>query len=194
MTTRKMELETNYNEYLLRAIDFAHKAHRKQWRKCTHTPYITHPLGVMQILITCGRDIHVETIFAGILHDTIEDTDITYNDIKEEFGERVANLVQAVTKDPDKNSKEQKLEIIEKLETAEQDVIYLKFADSLHNMQNFLHDISFLEENIWDNFNGGKEAQYQYFKGMLNIFKRKLDKRHFQIWEQTRIDLFGENS
>ena len=78
-----------------KAIDIAKKAHQNQFRK-TGEPYIVHPLAVKKILEEWGMD--EDTIIAGILHDTIEDTDLKLEDIKQEFGESVAFLVDGVTK------------------------------------------------------------------------------------------------
>ena len=78
-----------------RAYNMAHKAHGEQLRK-SGEPYIIHPLSVAVILAELGLDI--EIIIAGILHDVIEDTTYTYDDIKNEFSERVALLVDGVTK------------------------------------------------------------------------------------------------
>ncbi len=78
-----------------KAIEFAKNAHEGQFRK-TGEPYIVHPLAVKKILEDWGMD--EDTIVAGILHDTVEDTAVTLEDIKKEFGESVAFLVDGVTK------------------------------------------------------------------------------------------------
>ena len=77
------------------AIDFATKSHSGQKRK-TGEPYIIHPLAVAGILIDWGMDI--DTVLAGVLHDTVEDTDTTLEDIEKLFGRDVAFLVDGVTK------------------------------------------------------------------------------------------------
>ncbi len=77
------------------AIEVAKKAHEGQFRK-TGEPYIIHPLAVKKILEEWGMD--EDTIIAGVLHDTVEDTDLTLDDIRKEFGESVAFLVDGVTK------------------------------------------------------------------------------------------------
>ena len=77
------------------AIDFATQAHEGQKRK-SGEPYIIHPLAVMNILREWGMD--EDTVIAGVLHDTVEDTGVTLDEIKEKFGETVAFLVDGVTK------------------------------------------------------------------------------------------------
>ena len=91
MTIRKAK----ESERIKRAVALATKAHEGQFRK-TGEPYIVHPLAVKKILEEWGMD--EDTIIAGILHDTVEDTDLTLEEIKKEFGESVAFLVNGVTK------------------------------------------------------------------------------------------------
>ncbi len=78
-----------------RAIEIAKHAHEGQFRK-TGEPYIIHPLAVKKILEEWGMD--EDTVIAGVLHDTVEDTNLTLDDIRQEFGESVAFLVDGVTK------------------------------------------------------------------------------------------------
>lgn len=88
-------MEKKDSERIQKAIEVAKKAHTGQSRK-TGEPYIVHPLAVKKILEEWGMD--EDTIIAGILHDTIEDTPLTLDEIKNEFGESVAFLVDGVTK------------------------------------------------------------------------------------------------
>ncbi len=83
------------SERIDKAVKVAQEAHDGQFRK-TGEPYIIHPLAVKKILEDWGMD--EDTIIAGILHDTLEDTDLSLEDIKNEFGESVAFLVDGVTK------------------------------------------------------------------------------------------------
>ncbi|MBR3236489.1 bifunctional (p)ppGpp synthetase/guanosine-3',5'-bis(diphosphate) 3'-pyrophosphohydrolase [Candidatus Saccharibacteria bacterium] len=83
------------SERVRHAVEVARSAHEGQFRK-TGEPYIVHPLAVKKILEEWGMD--EDTIIAGILHDTVEDTDLTLEDIRKEFGDSVAFLVDGVTK------------------------------------------------------------------------------------------------
>ena len=83
------------SERLKRAVSLATKKHSSQLRK-SGEPYINHPLAVKKILEEWGMD--EDTIIAGVLHDTVEDTDLTLDEIKKEFGDSVAFLVDGVTK------------------------------------------------------------------------------------------------
>lgn len=123
------------------AVELATKAHEGQSRR-TGEPYIIHPLAVKKILEEWGMD--EDTIVAGILHDTVEDTDVTLEQIKEEFGETVAQLVDGVTKlgkirknmkDLDTYLPETKDNFLRLMIATGNDirVLIIKLADRLHN-------------------------------------------------------------
>jgi GTP pyrophosphokinase len=123
---------------LTRAFEFARTAHVGQLRE-SGEEYITHPLGVALILTEIQMD--VETLCAALLHDVVEDTGVSAETIAREFGERVANLVDGVTKLTRldfKNRQEQQAENLRKMFLAMAEdvrVILIKLADRLHNMR-----------------------------------------------------------
>ena len=131
------------SERVAKAVTIARKAHEGQFRK-TGEPYITHPLAVKKILEEWGMD--EDTIIAGILHDTVEDTGLTLGDIKKEFGESVAFLVDGVTKlstarngmrDIDSYLPETKDNFLRLMIALGDDirVLIIKLADRLHNLR-----------------------------------------------------------
>ena len=133
----------SYNKFLKsdslnKAYNFAMDAHQNQKRD-EGVPYIIHPLAVANILTELKLD--SATITTGLLHDTIEDTNVTYETVKKEFGEEVANLVEGVTKISaleDKASNDSKAENFRKLILATSKdirVLLVKLADRLHNMR-----------------------------------------------------------
>jgi GTP pyrophosphokinase/guanosine-3',5'-bis(diphosphate) 3'-pyrophosphohydrolase len=132
-------------ESLNKAYNFALDAHQNQKRD-EGVPYIIHPVAVANILTELKLD--SATITTGLLHDTIEDTNVTYETVKKEFGEEVANLVDGVTKISaleDKASTNSKAENFRKLILATSKdirVLLVKLADRLHNMRtiNFVKD------------------------------------------------------
>jgi GTP pyrophosphokinase len=123
-------------QLLQRAFDVASRWHSGQFRK-SGDPYITHPLAVAWILAGLGMD--TTTLVAGLLHDTIEDTDYTLEQIRSDFGEEVALLVDGVTKlDAVKLGDAAKAETIRKMVVAmakDPRVLVIKLADRLHNMR-----------------------------------------------------------
>lgn len=125
-------------QLMRKAFEFAFDAHREQLRR-SGQPYFEHPLEVAKILT--GLKMDYETIAAGVLHDVAEDTDITIERVKEEFGESIANLVDGVTKISEikllefeerqaENFRKMLLSMVRDIR-----VILIKFADRLHNMR-----------------------------------------------------------
>lgn len=123
---------------LRKAVHFGAHVHEQQMRK-SGEPYITHPITVAAILATLHVD--VDTLIAGVLHDAIEDTDATFEQLSQEFNKDVAYLVEGVTK-LDKlkfrNLKEAQAETFVKMLFAMAEdirVIIIKLSDRLHNMR-----------------------------------------------------------
>ena len=137
--------------YINRAFQYAYDGHNGQNRK-SGEPYITHPLHVA--LYLCELNFDKETIAAALLHDLIEDTDISYEDLKKEFGEEVADIVDGVTKlDKIKYSsnEEAKADAIRKMVIAMSKdirVLILKLADRLHNIQTIEYHQDWKQEKI----------------------------------------------
>ncbi len=131
--TRKVD-----TKLIMRAYNFANEKHNGQTRK-SGEPYIIHPINVAYILAEIGLD--EPTICAGLLHDIVEDTPVTYEDLVEEFGEEIANMVQGVTKLSSiqfASVEETQVENYRRMFLAmgkDIRVILIKLADRLHNMR-----------------------------------------------------------
>ena len=94
---------------LVAATDFAARKHKDQRRKDSdQTPYINHPIGVAQILSKEGSVTDVDVLIGALLHDTVEDTECTFEEIEKEFGSRVKSIVAEVTDDKNLEKMERK--------------------------------------------------------------------------------------
>ena len=133
----------NYNKFLnpetlSKAYTFALNAHKDQKRD-SGDPYLSHPIAVANILSDLKLD--SATIATGLLHDTIEDTNTTYNMVQKEFGKEVADLVEGVTKISElegniiKNSKAENIRKLILATSKDIRVLLVKLADRLHNMR-----------------------------------------------------------
>ncbi|MGA8154055.1 MAG: bifunctional (p)ppGpp synthetase/guanosine-3',5'-bis(diphosphate) 3'-pyrophosphohydrolase [Terriglobales bacterium] len=129
-------------ELVRKAYEFSQKNHAGQLR-ASGEPYLVHPLGVAQVLAEMKMD--PVAIAAGLLHDSVEDTSVTVVDIRKEFGEQVAHIVEGVTKISQidfATREEQQAENLRKMMLAMVDdirVILIKLADRLHNMRTLEH-------------------------------------------------------
>jgi (p)ppGpp synthase/HD superfamily hydrolase len=141
-----------------------------QFRKGTDIPYIAHPFNVGVILAKEGFS--DEVIVAGILHDTVEDIEeITIADIRHEFGDRVAAIVEGCS-EPDKSLpwRDRKEHTIKYLKTAPFEVLCVTCADKLDNITSIARDYSTHGDELWKRFNVGKEEQSWYYHSLVLSF------------------------
>ncbi|CAL8127076.1 unnamed protein product [Orchesella dallaii] len=132
---------------IIYAVDFAARKHKNQRRKDPEkTPYINHPIGVAHILIQEGGIEDGEVIQAAILHDTVEDTDTTFEELEEHFGKSVANIVREVT-DNKLLSKEERKELqVKNASHKSLQAKLVKLADKIYN----LRDLNRVLPEGWD--------------------------------------------
>lgn len=151
-----------------KAIMFAASAHKGMYRKGNHQPYIFHPLEVLSLVSMMTDD---DDILCGaILHDTVEDTPVSIDDIKKEFGDRVAKLVSHETEDKrgqvNKTGTwvERKQESIDGL-NAEKDIgaKMICLGDKVSNLRSF--HLLYLQqgEDMWNNFNMKDPKQHYWY-------------------------------
>lgn len=164
------------------AIIYATVMHQGVIRKRDKIPYILHPMEVAQILSTMTDD--QETIAAGILHDIVEDTDGTLNEIRLRFGERVAFLVESETESqyPDENREKswklRKEESLKKLrESDDLGTKRLWLADKLANIRSLARDYSENGESMWSNFHQKDPAMHcWYYRTVAEYLELDLNK------------------
>jgi guanosine-3',5'-bis(diphosphate) 3'-pyrophosphohydrolase len=191
-------MDNKHHSIINEGFIFANEGHKNQKRK-SGEPYITHPLQVAIYLSEINLDI--ETIIAALLHDLIEDTDITYEDIMSKFGKEIADIVDGVTKlDKIKynTTEEAKADAIRKMVIAMSKdirVLILKLADRLHNIKT----IEF--HNEWKQEKIASETLYVYAPlahrlGLQSIkhdledisFKILFNKQNNEIQEQLSLE------
>jgi (p)ppGpp synthase/HD superfamily hydrolase len=162
-----------------RAIEVAVKAHTKQKRKGTRTAYITHPFAVGVLLAKAGCS--EEVVAAGILHDTVEDARIKLSRIREEFGEKVALLVEKCT-EPDKRRswKKRKQHTLDSLKEAGFEVKFVVCADKLHNIRTIARDYRTAGDGVWRRFRRGREDQKWYYASLLKSLRPKTGNRSYK--------------
>lgn len=149
------------------AYAFATERHAKQFRKGVKVPYIVHIYEVAQYLRESGAD--EETIIAGILHDTVEDTGTKLEEIKEKFGDKVAMLVDYCTEIKSMPYLERKREHDNRLAHAPKDAKLIKCADCLSNLRSLYLDTLYNDE-IWKVFNSTRENIKTHYKWSIEAF------------------------
>lgn len=146
---------------LEKAKQFATKAHEGQVRKSTGLPMITHPIRVAETLQNAGFS--DEVVAAGYLHDTVEDTSVTLDDIEREFGFAVRVIVAGNTENKDDSWEARKQHTIDSIKAASRDIKALVVADKLDNLNALIDDYQKEGENIWAHFKRGRNEQKWYF-------------------------------
>lgn len=156
------------------AIEFALNKHKNTSRKGNQIPYILHPLEAMSIVASITED--KELIVAAALHDLIEDTDVTYDEIKENFGLRVADIVKDESNNmlPDYENlswKDIKKLGIDKIKNSSIDSKIVALADKLSNMRAIHNDYIKIGEELWQRFNEHDPRLHKWrFNELLNCF------------------------
>ena len=162
-------------ELLDRAIIFAVKAHHNTERRGKGFPYIVHPLEAMEIVATITPD--QELLAAAALHDVIEDTEVTVDELREMFGERIAYLVHAESDQIDgvlfdgQNEEEtwhaRKQAAIDRLAAAPHDAKVVAMGDKLSNMRAIARDYKEKGDALWSIFHVKDKASHEWhYRGL----------------------------
>ena len=123
-------------ESVLKAADFAANKHKDQRRKNkSATPYINHPIGVANILTSEGKITDPIVIQAALLHDTVEETDTTIEEIGDVFGDKIKQIVAEVTDDKNLPKQTRKQIQIDTAHKKSPEAKLVKLADKLHNLR-----------------------------------------------------------
>ena len=170
-----------------KAIQFAAAAHDGMVRKKNNTPYILHPLEASVIVGSMTDDSDI--IAAALLHDVVEDTDITIEEIEENFGSRVRTLVEAETEDkradlpPESTWKIRKEEsLIELASCNDTAVLMLWLGDKLSNMRSFYRIWKNEGNSMWQAFNQKDPAQQKWYYTRIAELTSEL--KEFSAWQE----------
>lgn len=175
-----MELQSSYQK----AISFAAKKHAGQTITGTDTPYLVHVCNVaMEILIagqnTAGNFDTTQAVQVALLHDTIEDTDTTYEELKSTFDQAIADGVSALTKNDQLPKADQMDDSLKRIKILPKEIWAVKLADRITNLQkppslwNTLKRSSYLEEStaIASHLEGGNPYLEARIKELMEAYK-----------------------
>ena len=166
-----------FSPTLDRALAVSATAHRHQERKGSQVPYIIHPVHVAILLMR--HDFPEEVIVAALLHDVVEDTTVTVEELARDFGPEVARLVAAVSEQklegtellPWRHRKEAQLA---HLKSADRHIAAIKTADALHNLRATLSDLHRQGNQVWQRFRGSQTEHLWYYESLSEVLKSKL--------------------
>lgn len=159
---------------MFQAIEWAARAHRGQLRKGSGVPYLIHPLNVAKLLIQQGCEEAV--VVAGLLHDTVEDTELELMDIEAEFGPRVSALVAGAS-EPDKTAawEVRKQHTIDSVAQMPVEVLWIICADKLDNARSLREDLLRIGPELWTRFNRPKPDQAWYYRSLLGALEKRIE-------------------
>jgi (p)ppGpp synthase/HD superfamily hydrolase len=167
----------HYSYRIEQAIRAAAILHKNQVRKGdVPYPYVTHTFAVAMIVAdyTDKEDV----IIAALLHDTLEDTDYTRDELQEDFGGTVLTLVESVTRpEPKENENwmEMKKQYVKQLKNAPPDALIVAAADKIHNMRSMVEAYYEKEEELLADFGGSLEERMFTYQEISNVLNRNLN-------------------
>ncbi len=181
-----------------KAIIFATKAHSGAKRKGTNVPYIVHPIEAAAIVSAMTDD--QEIIAAAVLHDVLEDTDATEDDLYARFGTRITELVMNESEDKRRNLpaaltwKTRKQETITFLETkASREAKMLALADKLANLRAIHRDQCIIGDKIWERFNEKDKNMHAWmYRSIAKALEELKDHPTWQEYNRLVDEVFGK--
>ena len=178
-----------------RAILFAVRAHAGTERRGKGFPYIVHPMEALEIVATMTRD--QELLAAAVLHDTVEDTDTTVEQIQAEFGDRIASLVASESDTmPEGVSEEdswhaRKQAAIDRLARASHDAKVVALGDKLSNMRAIARDYAQQGDALWNLFHVKDRKEHEWhYRGLAESLRELQDTFAYKEFEQLINQVF----
>ena len=180
-----------------RAIIFAVRAHAGTERRGKGFPYIVHPMEAVEIVATMTSD--QELLAAAVLHDTVEDTDTTIEQIRDEFGDRVASFVAAESDEPHQsrdsveNWRARKQAAINRLAGASRDTKIVALGDKLSNMRAIARDYAQQGDALWDLFHAKDPKDHEWhYRGLADALSELCDTVAYKEFEELINQVFGK--
>jgi len=180
-----------------RALVFAVRAHAGTERRGKGFPYIVHPLEAVEIVATMTSD--QELLAAAALHDTVEDTDVTIEQIRTEFGERVASFVAAESDEPHQrrdsveNWRVRKQAAIDRIACASRDAKMVALGDKLSNMRAIARDYAEQGDRLWDLFHAKDPKDHEWhYRGLADALSELRDTFAYKEFEELIEQVFNK--
>lgn len=178
-----------------RAIVFALRAHAGTERRGKGFPYIVHPLEAVTIVATMTSD--QELLAAAALHDTVEDTDVTIDQIRAEFGDRIASLVATDSDIPvqDMNAEDswyvRKQAAIDRIAASSHDAKIVAMGDKLSNMRAIARDYVMQGDALWNLFRVKNRKDHEWhYRGLAEALRELQDTFAYKEFEQLINQVF----
>ena len=183
-------------ELLDRAIVFAVRAHAGTERRGKGYPYIVHPLEAVEIVATMTAD--QELLAAAALHDTVEDTDVTVEQLRAEFGDRIASLVADESDEMPAGMSEEdswhgrKQAAIDRLSRASRDAKMVALGDKLSNMRAIARDYAVKGDALWNIFHAKDPKDHEWhYRGLADALRELEDTVAFKEFESLINQVFA---
>lgn len=172
-----MLLTKRFNDALI----FSAICHKNQIRKADGYPFIMHPFALASLLIKYNAT--EDAVIGGLLHDVLEDTPYTAEEIEGKFGSNVLGIVQAVSENKTLPWRERKIDYVERLVDENEEALMVSCADKIHNLFCFLREYEAQGEALWQHFNAGRDDTFWFFQEVYNVLKPKLKSSMIKEYE-----------
>ena len=186
-------------ELLDRAIVFAVHAHAGTERRGKGFPYIVHPMEAMEIVATMTTD--QELLAAAALHDTVEDTEVTVDQIRMEFGDRIAALVADESEEraegvsDEESWHDRKRAAINHLAKASREAKMVALGDKLSNIRAIARDYAEIGDALWGRFHANDPKDHEWhYRGLADALRELSDTFAFQEFEQLINQVFAHGT
>ncbi|RAK05044.1 HD domain-containing protein [Halanaerobium saccharolyticum] len=181
------------NKLVAKAMEYAAKAHRGGYRKGGDVPYIVHPFEVAMILKENAFEDKI--IAAGLLHDLLEDTEVTRIDLKEEFDEEILELVLSASEElPGREERSWDLRKNHTIDYLQKEASFINkaicCADKLSNARSILRDLEKESEGFWQRFSAPKKKQQWYYESLVVSLKELEGLKMYGEFKEVVSEIF----